>query len=418
MKQAFLSIATLSVLFAAASCSVNAADNHPASTNNTPQPISQRADKAQAANDYSWGDWPEGKDPASTGKKLVQNFLNRKPGTAKATDYRPNSIIYPEACTVYGALRFDNSIGDKQQLDALLAKYAPQVGEPGTEGSRMLKPSNEDAEVCALIPLEMYLITGKEEYLQTGKNYADAQFDPAFAKEHFKVNSEDVLARDKNNPTHPPEGLSWQTRYWIDDMFMITAVELQAYRATHDQKYLDRAAKEMVSYLEKLQKPNGLFYHELSVPFYWGRGNGWFAAGMAEILADLPESHPDRAQILDGYKKMMAALKQFQGTDGAWHQLIDDPTAWGESSCTAMFTFAVAQGVRHHWLDDSYKDTAKKGWIAVTNFLDNDANMTEVCIGTNRKNDRQFYLDRPRETGNLHGQAAAIWAAWSVLNNQ
>jgi unsaturated rhamnogalacturonyl hydrolase len=406
VKRALLSIATVSLLLTAATCSSIKAEN---------QPVSARADKAVDANHFSWGDWPEGKDPHSVGVRIVQNFLDRPALTKDQSDAKIKSIAYPEACTAYGSLRFDNSVGDKQQLDALLAKYADQVGEPGTPGSRMIKPSNEDAEVCALVPLEMYLITGNEQYLATGKNYADAQWDPQFATDHFKVKSEDYLAREGQ---HPPAGLSWQTRYWIDDMFMITAVELQAYRATHDQKYLDRAAVEMASYLDKLQQPNGLFYHELSVPFYWGRGNGWFAAGMAEILADLPESHPQRARILEGYLKMMAALKKFQDDKGAWNQLIDDPKAWSESSCTGMFTFAIAQGVRHHWLDDSYKDTAKRGWIAVTNFLDKDANMTEVCIGTNRKNDHDYYIQRPRQTGNLHGQAAAIWAAWSVLDNQ
>ena len=405
MKRALTSIATLSLLLTAASCSATAPDTQPAA-------------KPEAAHDFSWGDWPEGKNPTDLGKKIVANFLEKVNSTVKTTDYRPTSLIYPEACTAYGALRFDNAIGDKQQLDALLAHYAPQVGEPGTPGSRMLKPSNEDAEVCALVPLQMYLITGKEEYLKIGKDYADAQFDPQFARDRFKVDSTDVLSKDKTNPTHPPEDLSWQTRFWVDDMFMITAVELQAFRATHDQKYLDRAATEMVGYLDKLQQPNGLFFHSPTAPYYWGRGNGWFAAGMAEMLSDLPESHPQHARILDGYKKMMAALQKFQGADGSWHQLIDDPTAWGESSCTAMFTFGVAQGARHGWLDDSYKDTAKKGWIAVTNFLDKDANMTEVCVGTNRNPSRDFYLKRPRETGNFHGQAAAIWAAWAVLDKQ
>ncbi|HUO10593.1 MAG TPA: glycoside hydrolase family 88 protein [Phycisphaerae bacterium] len=407
MTRTLLSIAAASLLLSAASCGVKATDTQPASTMT-----------AKSSNSYSWGEWPAGKDPRDVGKKLVQNFLDRTGKGVSSVDYRPKSLIYPEACTAYGCLRFDNSVGDKEQLDALLTKYAAEVGEPGTPGSRMLKPSNEDAEVCAIVPLEMYLITGKEEYLSIGREYADAQFDPQYAADHFKVKSDDYLANPKNGGTHPPTGLSWQTRYWIDDMFMITAVELQAYRATHETKYLDRAALEMTSYLDKLQQPNGLFYHELSVPFYWGRGNGWFAVGMAEMLTDLPENHPQHARILEGYQKMMAALKQFQGPDGSWHQLIDDPTAWGESSCTAMFTFAVAQGVRHGWLDASYKENARKGWIAVTNFLDKDANMTEVCIGTNRKNDRQFYLDRPRESGNFHGQAAAIWAAWSVLDQQ
>jgi unsaturated rhamnogalacturonyl hydrolase len=370
------------------------------------------------AADPIWGTWPEGKDPTVLGKKIVDNFMARIAAKKIGGDYRAATIIYPEACVAYGALRFDNSIGDKTQLDAIIANYVPQVGEPGTPNSRMLKPVGEDAEVCAIIPLEMYLINKNPDYLATGKDYADAQFDAKFAADHFQVRSTDYLASPQNGGTHPPAGLSWQTRYWIDDMFMITGVELQAYRATKDTKYLDRAAVEMVSYLDKLQQPSGLFYHSPTAPFYWGRGNGWFAVGMAEILADLPESHPQRARILDGYHKMMAALKQFQGDDGAWHQLIDDPKAWGESSGTGMFTFAIAQGVRHHWLDDSYKDTAKKGWIATANFLDQDANLKEVCVGTNRNPNRQYYLDRPRESGNFHGQAAAIWAAWSVLEQQ
>ena len=48
-----------------------------------------------------------------------------------------------------------------------------------------------------------------------------------------------------------PDGLTEQTRWWIDDMYMITALQLQAYRATGDAKYLERAAREMVAYLEE-----------------------------------------------------------------------------------------------------------------------------------------------------------------------
>jgi len=42
-----------------------------------------------------------------------------------------------------------------------------------------------------------------------------------------------------------------------------------------------------------------------------------------------------RARILAAYKKMMAALLQYQGDDGLWRQLIDHPEAWPETSCSA-----------------------------------------------------------------------------------
>ena len=84
------------------------------------------------------------------------------------------------------------------------------------------------------------------------------------------------------------DGLSGETRFWIDDMYMITMLQVEAYRATGERKYINHAALEMKAYLDKLQQPNGLFYHRADAPFFWGRGNGWVAAGMAELLRSLP----------------------------------------------------------------------------------------------------------------------------------
>ena len=51
------------------------------------------------------------------------------------------------------------------------------------------------------------------------------------------------------------KGLSWQTRLWIDDMFMITILQAQAYHTTGKREYMDRAVKEMVVYLENYSVP-------------------------------------------------------------------------------------------------------------------------------------------------------------------
>lgn len=50
-------------------------------------------------------------------------------------------------------------------------------------------------------------------------------------------------------------------------MYMITILQIEAYKVTKEIKYINRAAEEMVLYLDKLQRPNGLFYHALDVPF-------------------------------------------------------------------------------------------------------------------------------------------------------
>jgi unsaturated rhamnogalacturonyl hydrolase len=197
---------------------------------------------------------------------------------------------------------------------------------------------------------------------------------------------------------------------------MITILQLEAYRATHDTKYLDRAAKEMIAYLRKLQQPSGLFFHAEDVPFYWGRGNGWVAAGMTEMLLSLHSDHPLRAEILASYRKMMAELAKDQNSDGMWRQLIDHPEAWEESSSTGMFTFAMVEGVRHGWLaEETYGPVARRAWIGVAGFVDQNADVTNVCAGTNKENSYDYYLARPRRTGDFHGQAPALWAARALL---
>lgn len=174
-------------------------------------------------------------------------------------------------------------------------------------------------------------------------------------------------------------------------MFMITALQVQAFRATGQTKYPDRAALTMSAYLDKLQQPDGLFFHGTNAPFYWGRGNGW-AAGMAELLRSLPQSHPQCARIMAGYRKMMAALLKCQGSDGLWRQLLDQPDAWPETSGTAMFDFAMVTGVKNGWLDGkAYGPAARKAWLALVKQLDANASLREVCVGTDKGKSREYF---------------------------
>jgi rhamnogalacturonyl hydrolase YesR len=355
----------------------------------------------------TWGTWPTGSDPKELGRKVVNNLLTRPPAT------RP--ISYPEVCTAYGSFRFVDTIKDKDLLDKLMVRYSP-IAEPDSRIARR-NPTNVDAAIWGAMPLKIYQITHDEKYLALGLHCADYQWDstPDFSRvrdEQRRKQAEDSAKAAK------ALGLTWHTRFWIDDMFMITGLQVNAYRATKDRKYLDRAAKEMVAYLDKLQQPNGLFHHRNpEAPIFWGRGNGWVAVGMTEILFDLPEDHPDRAKILAGYRKMMAALKQYQTADGMWRQIIDHEPSWLESSCTGMFTFAMANGVKKGWLDAAeYKEPSRRAWIALAKYIDDEGNMREVCIGTNTSTDIQFYMDRPRKTGDFHGQAGMIWACWAMLD--
>jgi rhamnogalacturonyl hydrolase YesR len=266
-------------------------------------------------------------------------------------------------------------------------------------------PNHVDNTVFGAVPFELYMQTQDARYLMMGKAIADAQWTAPQGKDDTPE-ARGLMER----------GLTWQTRLWIDDMFMITMVQAQAFRATGDRAYINRAAKEMVVYLNELQRPNGLFYHAPDVPFFWSRGNGWMAAGMAELLRSVPADNPDRPRILEGYRTMMASLLKYQGADGMWRQLIDDAGSWPETSGTGMFAFAMITGVKNGWLDaKAYGPAARKAWLALVTYIDQNGDIRDVCEGTNKKADHQYYLDRKRITGDLHGQAPVLWCAAALL---
>ena len=50
-----------------------------------------------------------------------------------------------------------------------------------------------------------------------------------------------------------------------------------------------------------------------------------------------------------------------------------------------------------------------------TAYLTPEGDLREVCVGTGKKNDLQYYLDRPRSVGDGHGQAPMLWAATALL---
>lgn len=58
-----------------------------------------------------------------------------------------------------------------------------------------------------------------------------------------------------------------------------------------------------------------------------------------------------------------------------------------------------------------------KAWMAMIPYIDVRNNVTEVCIGTGKKNDKQYY-DRPRLAGDFHGQAPYLWCVAALFENK
>lgn len=339
--------------------------------------------------------FPKGYTPEEVGNKLGAHFV-----TSDHMLYKKKWIHYAEVCSWYGALKFATVSNNTELSKQLQDKFEPFFT---TEQGYLPTMDHVDLNMFGSLALELYQINGDKRCLELGLQYADTQWQ---APDTCSIEAKEWEKK----------GFTWQTRLWIDDMYMITIIQAEAYKVTGDRKYIDRAAREMVMYLDELQMENGLFYHALDVPYYWARGNGWMAAGMTELLRHLPKDNPNHARILEGYLLMMKSLKEYQMPSGMWNQLLDEPTFWPETSGTAMFAYAMITGVKQGWLDkEEYSKVARDAWMGLIPYIDENGDVTEVCVGTNKKNDRQYYYDRPRITGDYHGQAPILWCCYALM---
>jgi len=311
--------------------------------------------------------------PEEIGKSVVSHIVDQR------IKWR-----YQRVCAYYGACMLSEAINDESILQQMEACYSSFL-----EGKNKPRSGHVDYNVFGIWPFEMYRQTGNDRYLKQAIELADDEF------------------------KHPrKDGLSEYTRFWVDDMYMVGSLQVQAYKSTHDKVYLDRAALQLKVYCDSLQKENGLFFHREDVPFYWGRGNGWAAAALAEVLVVLPEDHQHYQSLSGSYKNMMASLKGFQGEDGMWHQLLDYPESYPETSSTGMFLFAMASGLNKKILPETeYRATVMKAWNALAGYVNEKGETKNVCIGTNARNSERHYLKRLRKTGDFHGQAAVLWAS-------
>jgi len=362
------------------------------------------------------------KRAADVSRRISEQFLSTDPTAYKTQGYRGGKaygggeiIHYATVSLWVNALECARFASDTNLESRLVEAFARCRSRP----SVMNEMRHVDLSIVGAVPLEVAILTGSAEDAKLGLRYADRQWSEPKDGYDWGDRWYDPIALSERHAWWE-KGYTPETRLWIDDMYMITVLQSQAYRLTGDEKYIERAGREMCLYLERLQREDGLFNHSPSAPYAWGRGNGWMAAGMALNLKYLPEKSEWRGRILDGYRKMMTALVANQRKTGLWGQLVDDAASWDETSGSAMFAFAIAEGLSHGWLNGiaeraKLESSVDRAFDALCGKLDEYGNLAGVCVGTGWKNDHGYYLSRGRCNGDPHGQAPLLWLCGALM---
>jgi rhamnogalacturonyl hydrolase YesR len=337
---------------------------------------------------------------------------------------------YPWGVALYGILRSTDVTGDKEaekfvvDHDQICARYyqwlagiETQLGDEGRNFAR-----GRDIKIRGLITLGNLDSCGSmgNQFVETMLRHKDevTPADKAVAERIVNWVTEKQYRLPDGTLARPGNGGG---TVWPDDLYMGCPVIIRWSKYTGDKKYLDDAANQMIHQAELEQDTDGLFFHGYNVkdkmhsPFKWGRGDGWVTVSLVELLSELPENHPQRAQLIAILKKQIDGLKPLQAPTGMWRQVLDHPELWEETSCTAMFTYGIARAVNRGWIDPAYMAMARKGFAGLAKHVTAEGVVNDTCIGTNIGQTLDFYAKRERPSDDMHGRGPVLLAGTELL---
>ena len=262
---------------------------------------------------------------------------------------------------------------------------------------------------------------------------------------------------------------------WLDGIFMglpfrvLTAPIMEKTqkarknrKAPTTQSIYDDAVNQLnITYQRTLDPKTGLnrhAYDETRKTFWadketglsqhcWGRAQGWFTMALIEVLDALPEDYTRRGEVIDLLKKDFDAILKWQDKkSGLWYQVMDSPKREGnylESTCSAMFTYALLKAYRKGYVDSQYRDAGIKAYKGmIKNFIkvhaDKTISLTQCCsvaglgpaatpeveaamkqinpkgtVKENKKRDGsyEYYLSEPIRDNDAKGIGPFLWAS-------
>ena len=252
---------------------------------------------------------------------------------------------------------------------------------------------------------------------------------------------------------------------WLDGIFMglpfrcLTAPVVNPKGA---QKIYDDAVNQLkITYQRTLDPKTGLnrhAYDENRNMFWadketglsqhcWGRAQGWFTMALIEVLDAVPEDYARRGELIELLQKDLDAVIKWQDKkSGVWYQVMDSPKRernYLESTCSAMFAYALLKAARKGYVDNSYREAGIRAYKGIIdNFIrvnaDKTISLTQGCAvaglgpgispeveaalkkinpNAKAKEDRrrdgsyEYYLSEPIRDNDAKGVGPFIWAS-------
>lgn len=195
--------------------------------------------------------------------------------------------------------------------------------------------------------------------------------------------------------------------------------------ALNDPSWIRLAVDQALGYVRLLQKPSGFFDHfvlrgepETFGPG-WGRGQGWAALGLLDVIEVLDKASvragnewdESRGLLSQSLTRLIDAMIDVQRDDGHWFAVVDAPESGDEFSTAAFMASAFARAMRGSVIDNSrVAQAARSARAAVMASLDETAQLREVSAAVYASTEPAHYGKVPRGFVVPWGQGPALLA--------
>ncbi len=228
-----------------------------------------------------------------------------------------------------------------------------------------------------------------------------------------------------NNVRRLEDGTYCRTNtMWADDTYMGMPFLARMGRLKGDTRYFDECMRQYRGYRKRLymkekQIYSHIFFLDVNKPngIPWGRGNGWVLNSMTDVCEIMPGSYEGKQSLIDMIRELADGLAELQDSDGLWHQVLDCPDSYAETSATGMFLLGLCRGLNNGWLSrEKFESVADRAYKGLTEKkIDEKGNIYGVCRGSGCSMDAEYYKNLLAIDNDDHGAGIILSALSEYL---
>ncbi len=307
-----------------------------------------------------------------------------------------------------------------------------RVFEDGTIDGYSIGEKNIDNINAGKTLFELYDLTGKEKYKKAIKLvYSQIKIMPRCDNGAGSFWHKDI----------------YPNQVWLDGMYMGQPFYVEYETRFNDRKNYDDIFRQFKYVIENMRNPlNGLYFHAIDTSkeaFWcdkvtglsqhsWLRAIGWYSMALLDVLDKVDNSdHKYDAEckmLEDAFVDLINSMLKYQDESGMWYQVVNYggmDRNYLETSGSSIMAYALLKGVRLGFLDESYREPAKKAIDGIcSKYLttkEGEMSLGGICLvaGLGGKDNRpgtyDYYMSEPIVEDDAKGVGPFLLAYTELL---